>query len=182
MIPPNDDSSENTEAINKSKSQYKREATALQTLGEELVKLNQEQLARIKLPDNLRNAIIEAKRINKRGGLKRQLQYIGKIMRSIDTMPVLQAMDTLKLRNAQSSAQFHQLEKWRDRLISNDKQSLTEVIQAFPNADRQHLRQLIRKAIREYSENKPPTSSRLLFKYLRELQQKESKASEIYDN
>lgn len=171
MNPPNHPDS--TESIEKSKSQRKREATALQTLGEELVKLNQEQLNQIKLPENLRKAINEAKKINKRGGLKRQLQYIGKIMRSIDAEPIVHAIDAMNQKDHQSNALLHQLEQWRDRLISDDKQALTDAFEAFPGADRQHLRHLIRKAVREHDENKPPTSSRTLFRYLRELQEKQ---------
>lgn len=173
MNSPNDDNSDNAESIEKSKSQRKREATALQTLGEELVNLNHEQLNQIGLPDNLQRAINEAKKINKRGGLKRQLQYIGKIMRSIDTYPIVHAMDVIKQKDHQSNARFHQLERWRDRLISDDKQALTEAFEVFPGADRQHLRHLIRKAVRERDENKPPASSRTLFQYLRELQEKQ---------
>lgn len=169
MNPSNNDNPDNIQPVEKSKSQRKREATALQTLGEELVKLNQEQLNRIELPENLRKAIHEAKKINKRGGLKRQLQYIGKIMRKIDPEPIVHAMDVIKQKDHQSNAQFHQLEQWRDRLISGDKQSLTEAFETFPDADRQHLRHLIRKAVREHGEGKPPVSSRALFKYLRNL-------------
>jgi ribosome-associated protein len=173
MNSPNDDNSDNAESIEKSKSQRKREATALQTLGKELVNLNQEQLNQIELPESLRRAINEAKKINKRGGLKRQLQYIGKIMRSIDAKPIIHAIDAMNQKDHHSNALFHQLEQWRDRLISDDKQALTEAFEAFPDADRQHLRHLIRKAVRERDENKPPESSRTLFRYLRELQEKQ---------
>lgn len=172
MNPPDDDNPDNPKPIEKSKSQRKREATTLQTLGEELVKLNQEQLNKIELPESLRNAIAEAKKINKRGGLKRQLQYIGKIMRNIEAEPIVHALDVIKQKNHQSNAQFHQLEQWRDRLISDDKQALTEAFGAFPNADRQYLRHLIRKAVRERDEDRPPTSSRTLFRYLRKLHEK----------
>ena len=121
MSPLNDDIPESMEDSDKSKSQRKREATALQTLGEELVKLNQGQLNQIDLPDNLLDAINVARKIHKRGGLKRQLQYIGKIMRNIDIEPILHALDTIKQKDHQSNLQFHKLEQWRDRLISDDK-------------------------------------------------------------
>lgn len=172
MAPANNDTPEDIEESEKSKSQRKREATALQALGEELLKLNQDQLKQISLPDNLLDAINIAKKISKRGGLKRQLQYIGKIMRNIDAEPILHALETIKQKDHQSNARFHRLEQWRDRLISGDKEALTEAFEAFPGADRQHLRQLVRKAAKEHSENKPPAAARAVFKYLRELIEK----------
>ena len=171
MAPPNDNTPDNTGDSDKSKSQRKREATALQALGEELIKLNQDQLNQIDLPDNLLDAINIARKIHKRGGLKRQLQYIGKIMRNIDVEPISHALDAINQKDNQSRLQFHKLEQWRDRLTSDDKQALTDAFEAFPNADRQHLRQLVRKAAKELSENKPPAASRAIFQYLRELQQ-----------
>lgn len=157
------------EIIYVSKSQLKRESHALQALGEELVELPAVKLEKIPLPDELADAITLARRIKQRGGRKRQLQYIGKLMRKIDAEPIEQAMDKLKGEAAQETARLHKLEQWRDRLLDEGDDALAELLQEWPAADRQHLRQLMRNAQREKKQNKPPKSARELFRYLREL-------------
>ena len=152
-----------------SRSQLKREANALQSLGEELVKLPASKLAKIPLPENLSDAIHEAHNIKSRGAHKRQLQYIGKIMRHIDAEPIRKTLDKLKDSSRQASARLHRLEEWRDRLIDEGDSVLAELLEERPQADRQHLRQLVRNAIREHKQNKPPRSAREIFRYLREL-------------
>lgn len=152
-----------------SKSQRKRDSHRLQDLGEELVKLAPAQLSKIPLPDALREAIELAQRISKRGGHKRQLQFIGKLMRDIDATPVQEALDVLLNRDAQAAARLHLIERWRDRLIEEGDEALGELLAQHPDADRQHLRQLVRGAAQERLKNKPPRSARELFRYLREL-------------
>ncbi|MGM0593119.1 MAG: ribosome biogenesis factor YjgA [Pseudomonadota bacterium] len=157
------------EIIYVSKSEMKRESHALQALGEELVKLPDAQLATIPMPEQLADAVALARRIKARGGRKRQLQYIGKIMRKIDPEPIQQAMAGLKNEAHKETAKLHRLEQWRDRLIAEGDTALAPLLDEYPYADRQHLRQLIRNAQREQKQNKPPKSSRELFRYLREL-------------
>lgn len=152
-----------------SKSQLKREANALQSLGEELVELPAAKLAKIPLPENLSDAIHEARNMKSRGAHKRQLQYIGKVMRHIDAEPIRKALDRLKDSSRQASAQLHKLEGWRDRLIEEGDSALSEFLEEQPQADRQHLRQLVRNARDERLKNKPPKSARELFRSLREL-------------
>lgn len=159
---------EDDEIIIISKSQQKRESEALQALGEELVKLPPNKLAKFPLPEKLEAAIKEAQRISARGGHKRQLQYIGKIMRQIDAEPIQRAMDELKKEHLHENARLHQLEQWRDRLIADGDAALAELLENQPNLDRQHLRQLMRNAQQEAKQNKPPKSARELFRYLRE--------------
>lgn len=153
----------------KSKSQLKREMTALQKLGEELVNLTASQLKAIDLPESLREAITQARNINAREGRRRQLQFIGRLMRDIDSVPVQNAIDKLKNQHHQNTTQFHKVEQWRDRLLSDDKAALSELISTYPTAEHQQLHQLIRNTKKEADANKPPKSARLLFKYLRKL-------------
>jgi ribosome-associated protein len=164
------DNNETTPEI-KSKSQFKREMIALQEMGEELVRLNAEQLAKLPLTDELREAICAAQGMHARGARYRQMQYIGRLMREVDPAPMQDALDTLRNKHNRATALLHRLEKWRDQLITGDSAALEEVFAAFPAADRQHLRQLIRNAQKEEEAGKPPKAKRELFRYLRELQE-----------
>lgn len=151
----------------KSKSQVKREMHALQELGEQLTALSASTLDDLGLPDNLRTAIADYQRFTSRQAQKRQRQYIGKVMRSIDPEPIQQALDKIKSRDRQQVAFLHRLENWRDRLLSEGDSALGELLQEAPNIDRQQLRQLIRNAKQEAAKNKPPKSSRAIFQLLK---------------
>lgn len=151
-----------------SKSQLKRESHALTDLGKELVELPQNKLDKIPLDENVADAVALARRIKERGGRKRQLQYIGKLLRKVDAEPILAAMDALKNEHLKENARLHKLEQWRDRLLEEGDTTLGELLEQHPDADRQHLRQLLRNAQREKKLNKPPKSARELFKYLRD--------------
>lgn len=153
----------------KSKSQLKREANALQELGEALVKLNASQFNAITLPEHLRAAVVAARAITEHGAHKRQLQYIGKLMRDVDPTPIQQALDAFNNRSQQATTQFHQLERWRDRLLNEGDPALSEFLTEHPGADSQQIRQLLRNAAREAKANKPPAAARALFRYLREV-------------
>ncbi len=154
----------------KSKSQVKREMTALQDLGAVLVELSAHELERIPLPEKLHDAVVAARGMTQRGARKRQLQYIGKIMRHVDAEPIREHIAELQSRSRQSAARQHHLERLRDLLLTEGDAALEEVLQVFPDADRTHLRQLMREAHKEMLHNKPPHASRALFRYLRELQ------------
>jgi len=162
----------------KSKSQRKREMTALQELGEELVRLNEEQLAKLPLTDELREAIRAARAMHARGARYRQMQYIGRLMREVDPAPIKELFDALQNKRNQATALLHRAEKWRDQLIAGDSEVLEEVFIVSPATDRQHLRQLIRNAQKEEAAGKPPKSSRELFRYLRELQEEANRQEE----
>ena len=153
----------------KSKSQVKREMHDLLALGTELVKLPKEQLAKITLPENVHDAIIEAQRIPQHGAHKRQLQYIGKLMRSADAALIREQIDTLEGHSKQAATALHHIERWRDRLLEEGDTALELLLEEYPLADRQYLRQSIRNAKKEMQANKPPKTARGLFKYLREL-------------
>ena len=151
-----------------SRSALKREADRLQQLGEALLELPESILNEVDLPESLAEAIHLAKNINSRAGLKRQRQYIGKLMRHIDPEPIELFLDQLKQHQGEANAHHHQLEKWRDQLIDGDATLLTELIAQYSQLNVQHLRQLIRNAQKERKENRPPKHYRELFKYLRD--------------
>ncbi len=146
----------------------------MQELGEALIALSSKKLQTIALPDTLESAIREAQKIKSHSALKRQRQYIGKLMRSIDPEPVKLALDKLLNRDAQSTARLHRIEKWRDRLLEEGDTALTELVEEYPTCDRQQLRQWIRSAQREQKLSKPPANSRQLFRYLRGLMESSS--------
>lgn len=165
---PDNHEEEDEEIIWVSKSEIKRDAEELKRLGAELVDLGKNALDKIPLDERLRNEIELAQRIKKEGR-RRQLQLIGKIMRSMDVEPIRQALDKLKNRHNQQVALFHKLEALRDRLIVQGDEAMTDVIALYPHAARQQLRSMIRNAQKEKAGNKPPKSARLIFQYLREL-------------
>lgn len=151
-----------------SKSQRKRDMHALQAVGKKLTELNNEQLSKIEMSDKLRFAINEMQRITKHEARRRQLQYIGRLMRDEESEGIIDAIAKIENAHLESAKGLHDLEIWRDRLISETKEALTEFIAAHPNADVQHLRHLIRNAQKEKETEKPAGSSRALFRYLRE--------------
>jgi ribosome-associated protein len=151
-----------------SKSQRKRDMDALQTIGAELVALNDQQLASIELPENLRDAVTEARRLHPHEARRRQLQYIGKLMRHIDPEPIRAKLDGWLSVSAEHTAKLHHIERWRERLL-NDPQSVSEFISEYPAADSQQLRTLIRNTEQERARGKPPKNFRALFQMIREL-------------
>lgn len=152
-----------------SKSQLKREANAAQQLGQDLLTLSQADLDGMDLPESLLSALNEARRIKKHGALKRQFQYIGKLMRKIDIDPIREEYLRLTNHYRQDVKEFHKLEQWRDRLLAEGDKALEELLNEAASADRQHLRQLMRQAAKETKHNKPPKSAREIFKYLKTL-------------
>ena len=150
-----------------SKSQRKREMTALQDMGVELVKLPRARLAKFDLPENLLSALVEAQRLNSHGAIRRQMQYIGILMRDVEIEPIAEQLAALRGESAAAKAEFHALEHWRTRLIADD-QALSAWLSAHPESDAQQIRQLIRNARKEAAEGKPPKSSRALFRLLRD--------------
>jgi ribosome-associated protein len=152
-----------------SKSQKKRDADAQQKISDKLLRLKPDELALIDLPAALEDALKEAHQINSNSALKRQRQFLGKIMRTCDSEHIENQLNRIIHRNDTNTAQFKKIERWRDRLIENDKEVLGEIIQQHPELDRQHVHNLVRQATKEESTNKPPVASRKLFKYLREI-------------
>ncbi len=152
-----------------SKSALKKEMTKLQKMGEDLVDLPERLLEKISLPADIHEAIMLARRLKNREGKRRQLQYIGKLMRKTDVDPIRQQLEKFQQQSRSFRQHFHQLEQWRDRLIDEGDSALNALLNEYPSADRQHLRQLIRQAKKESSQNKPPAASRKVFQYLKGL-------------
>lgn len=155
----------------KSKSQVKRELLRLQEYGARLVDLSTDQLARIDMPDKLRQAVLDAKGMKKHGAKSRQIHYIGSIMRQVDTEPIISFLDHSDELKREEAVLFKRVELWRDRLIEEDNSAYDEIAEAHPHFDRQHLNQLVRNARQEKAKNKPPKSGRLIFRYLMELEE-----------
>lgn len=135
-----------------SKSQRKRDMTVLQDLGERLVALSKEKLVQLPLPERLFDAVREAQRITAHEGRRRQLQYIGKLMRDAHVEPIHAMLAQWEGDSMEQIAAFHQLELWRDRLLADDEH-LTALLNQFPQADAQHLRALIRAGRKEQAAN-----------------------------
>jgi ribosome-associated protein len=163
-----DDEDQNEHEDFVSKSQLKREAHARQSLGAELVELNEDQLQKFNLSADLLQAVKLAQTIKQRGARKRQLQFIGKLMREVDIAPIQQKLDDLKGISARAIATQHAIEHWRQRLLEEGDEALQQLLEQWPTMDRQQLRQMIRSAQKELQTNKPPKAFRALFKYLRE--------------
>lgn len=151
-----------------SKSARKREMHALQTMGEALLDLPASELARIPLSDTLRDALALANTLKQREARRRQLQYIGKLMRTADTEQIAAALAHIEDRNRLFRQRFHHLEQIRDQLVSEGDSALENLLRDHPNLDAQQLRQLIRRSQRETALAKPKTASRKLFQYLRD--------------
>ncbi|MBM3115527.1 ribosome biogenesis factor YjgA [Jeongeupia naejangsanensis] len=151
-----------------SKSQMKRDMNALQDLGEALIPLDRKHLIGLGLPETLFNALIEAKRLTAHGAVARHKQYIGKLMRQVDPAPIQALLDSLAGNSDRHNAWLHQLERQRDKLLADPK-SVEALINDHPGLDVQQLRQLIRNALKEREQQKPPKAFRELFQLLKTL-------------
>jgi len=148
-----------------SKTRRKRQMEALQDLGAELVALSPELLARLDLPEEIREAVMECKRFTRHEAVRRQMQYIGRVMRDIDAGPIAAQLARMKAPTSRDTALFHAAEKWRKELIGDD-QALARFVQEFPEADPHKLRGLVERAREDTRISKPPRSSRELFHVL----------------
>ena len=160
-------------SLEKSKTQIKRELHALQDLGERLTTLKPDLLNKLPLTDALRRALAEAPKHVAHAARKRHIQFIGKLMRDQDIEAILALIDQVDSSTREYNERFHALERWRARLISGGDAALEDFIGQYPDADRQHLRGLIRHAQHEAAHNKPPAAARKVFKYIRELDEVE---------
>lgn len=153
-----------------SKTEMKTDMEALQKLGEELVTLKPSVLEKFPLSEDLALAIKDAQRF-KNEAKRRQLQYIGKIMRNIDPEPIQAALDKVRNKHSQATAELHKLEQLRDRIVEEGDAAISEVMEMYPEADRQRLRQLARQANKEKKANKPAKAFREIFQIMKELKQ-----------
>lgn len=151
-----------------SKSQRKRDMHALQELGKVLTTLTEAQLDKIPISDELRSIVRTYNTLKTHESKRRHMQYLGKKMREVDEDAVRKAVDMVKLDNAREIKHFHAAEAWRDTLIAKGDDGLQELINQHPEADRQHLRQLIRKAQHDVKTGKNTGGALELFRYLRD--------------
>ena len=142
-----------------SKTQQKREMEALQTLGESLVELPDDVLATLDLPERLLAALQEARAITSRGALRRQRQYIGKLMRDVDDAPIRAVLASHHAAQRAEGARHRDAEAWRDRLLSDGAPALDALAEAFPSADVEELRDLVRRSDRR-TDNPPARAAR----------------------
>lgn len=156
-----------------SRSQMKRDSSALQVLGGKLADLPDSALKRLALPQRLEEAIRDYKKLTRHEAKRRQLQFIGALMRETDTEPLARAVEDMEAGNRTQAREFHEIEAWRAALLTGDESGLEEMLSAVPEQDRAELRSRIRTLARnaraEAEKNKPPRSARTLFRLLRDL-------------
>lgn len=157
----------------KSKQQQKREAEAVQALGKELVELPKAQftvlIGKLELPEKLHDALVQCRDIKAREARRRQLQYIGRLMREVEPEPIQQLLAQLRRSGQVASAQLHQLEDWRERLLTEGEEAFQQLLSLHPQIDAKHVRRLIATAQREAAQKQAPRAARALFRYLRDL-------------
>jgi len=161
-----DDDYQPAERLNK--SQQKREIQALGDLGRKLSELDEAALIRMDLPAELRQAISDSKSM-KHGALKRQFKLIAKLLRRMNTESLEETIAGLELKKTEQDRNFHRIERWRESLITEGHEAMTRFMAAYPQADAGQIRQLVRNANKELLANKPPKSSRALFRLLRDI-------------
>ena len=167
--PDSPDSPEAPESLAPSKSARKRRMHALQDLGERLVELPPELVRRIELPEDLAEAIAEARRTKSHEGRRRQLQYVGRLMRGVDPVPIESAIEQALGTSREAVARMHRCEQLRDELLADDE-ALTGLLRRHPEADAQWLRSTIRAARREHAQQPgaTPRHARELYRWLRD--------------
>jgi ribosome-associated protein len=163
---------ETGEFLSPSRSQNRREALEVLALGEKLVSLTEAQLSKLPIPDSLLPHIRDCKRITANIAHKRQLAYLAKQMRREDDEvldAIRDALDEDGEAARREVAAMHRVEAWRERLLADGDAALAQLLDEYPTADRQHLRQLVRGALDERHKNKPPRQFRELYRELRDL-------------
>ena len=150
-----------------SKSQKKRDSTALQAIGAELIDLTPEVIRKLELPEELETAVLDCKNIgpSKHGGFKRQMQYIGRLMREVEAAPIIEKLQLLKAPSQKQTAQHHLAERWRDRMLA-DATAVAAFANEFPEADRVLLESYVDKAKEDHATKRPPKHFRLLYQAL----------------
>jgi ribosome-associated protein len=156
-----------------SKTKRKQAMDELQDLGEELVTLSMDRIKKINIPEDLRDAVRAAQRMTRHDeARRRQMQYIGKLMRNVEVEPIREALALVRGESASETAKLHRLEQLRSTLLADEK-VLHEIATRYPSVDLQHLRSLRRAALKEHEQNKPPRSYRAIFQLLKDLEKEE---------
>lgn len=150
-----------------SKTELKKDCKKIQALGKKISELSLEEISSFNFPEIISKAIKDCKSIKSNVAKKRQIQYLGKLLREIDLSEAYLRMDQIKNNSQLEIRNNKKAEAWRNRLIQ-DKNALTELIRLFPDIDRQKIRQLIQNAIKEMKSSSPPKYYRQLYKYIKE--------------
>jgi ribosome-associated protein len=156
-------------AVRPNKTRIKKEIGELFALGETMSKLSPAHLNGLELPENIRKAVSEVADMPHTGARKRLLKYIAGQLHKMDIAPIQEKLARIQNKSAHSVREHHILEHWRDKLIAGGNNALTELFDEQPGVDLQHTRQLLRNIKKETDTNQPPKSSRLLYRYLKEL-------------
>ena len=149
-----------------SRTKKKKAAEKLQKIGEELVRLEDAQLDELDLPPELRDAVSEARAFSSHGAYRRQLQYIGRLMRNCDSASIQQALENLAAGNDARSRRFKIVTRWRDELVSGNPDCLDRLLADYPDMDRLHLVQLVDCARGVSTRINAKAAARKLFRYL----------------
>ena len=169
-------------AVRPNKTQIKKEMATLFSLSEELSALSAVQIKSLELPEIIDKAVIEATKMSHTGARKRLLKYIAGHLHKIDVDPILERLARIKNTSVHAVREHHIAEHWRDKLIAEGNEALTEFLYEYDHADRQQLRQLMRNAQKEAELAKPPKSSRLLYQYLKSLLKLEGEEELEFDD
>jgi len=159
-----------------SKSELKRQSNELQKLGEQLIDAPRDRVKRVEMPEDVKEAILACQTITNHEGRRRQLQFVGKKMRTLDEEEVAviqRAIESWKGASKAETAALHALERRRDKLLADDN-ALTQLLEDYPELDVQQLRTLIRNARKEQAENKPPKAYREIFQILKDVSKKKA--------
>lgn len=165
---------ENEYGDRKSKSQVKREMLALQELGEKLVELPLDRVMKLNILPELKEAVVELKKMTAKEAKRRQIQYIGALMRNADPEPIKEAIADVEAGSYQSAKIFKKAESWRDRLCAGDDALEAEIIASFPEMDVPQFRQLVRNAKKEMEKQTGKKAYRVLFKFIKDILDKTS--------
>lgn len=160
---------ERNDDARKSRSQLKREATAIQEQGERLVALSDEALRGLDIPEDLREAVLTLKGLTRHEAKRRQAQYVGVLMRRADAQAIQAALDRIENRARAQSLALKAVADWRDRFVAGDGKVLDEVCALFPRAERRELDELAQTARAEREAGRPPRAFRALFRRLKEI-------------
>jgi ribosome-associated protein len=156
-------------AVRPNKTQIKKDMAVLFALSEEMSELSSSQLKTLELPENIHKAVAEVSGMPHKSARKRLLKFITGQLHKIEVEPILEKLARMKNKSAHAVREHHIIERWRDKLIAGGNDALTELLKEKPQADRQQLRQLLRNAQKEAEAARPPKSSRLLYRYLKNL-------------
>ena len=163
-----EDLEQDEEIILVSRSEMKRDAHALRALGEKLAALKPGQLEKFPLQGRIIDALGESKRITSHNARKRHFGFIGKLLQEQDVDAIQQQLELLDSGSDEYNRQFHILERWRERLLNDGNEAVSGFVEAYPETDVQHLRQMVRNILKEKSEEKKAVQSKKLFRFLRE--------------